>query len=581
MSTFVEYATLSVESRQIRLLTILPSLFSSTIKCELSIVSLNDKPQYEALSYVWGDPANPKYIQLNKQKFSVTPNLHAALRALRRSRTKRKLWVDAVCINQSDISERNAQIAQMRFIYENAQQTAVWLGEDSAGSKKAIAFVKTFAAQARTCGDSRKKLQDWLADICILCSDEQERAWQELALLLSRPYWTRAWIYQEMVVSSHAMVHCGKDQVSWEDMTIMAFVIDEFENLLRGIEPIFNKPRVVNVYHHFYNAALAQSQRRSAGLMGAPTFLDALCTRRYAEAKDPKDKVYSLLGVVTNHFIGLPELPSGPDVQIDYSRSEAEVYKGVVRHIAKTTSSLDILCACQNPDRARGIPSWAPDWATKRTNNPVQNTDQWGHIHFACKNASIAWDLEPPDDDTLVVNGVYMDSITQIGFERTNDLEWEELKESWKILAETCVWSFEQAADIGPCYMNLDPIPQAFFETVTMGRIPKDTGHEPADLAMIQVAIVEATERRRFFVTEKGFMALGPAEVKVGDMVVVIQSVHVPIVLRKDETGDGHAVVGEAYVHGLMDGEAFDDDMRKGWEGILGRKPTGERYLLR
>ncbi|KAK5128123.1 hypothetical protein LTR16_002677, partial [Cryomyces antarcticus] len=149
--------------------------------------------------------------------------------------------------------------------------------------------------------------------------------------------------------------------------------------------------------------------------MGTPMLLDALCTQRSSNATDPKDKVYSLLGVVKNHFLGLPELPTGPGVVIDYSLSVAEIYNGVVRHIVKKTGSLDVLCACQNPERVNAIPTWAPDWSTKRTNGPIKNPDQWGHIHFACRSASIAWWLEPPDDDTLVVNGVYMDTIEEVG----------------------------------------------------------------------------------------------------------------------------------------------------------------------
>ncbi|KAL2354621.1 heterokaryon incompatibility, partial [Cryomyces antarcticus] len=112
------------------------------LKCELSIASFDSIPQYEALSYVWGNPADPKYIELDKQKFPVTHNLHATLRALRNNRTKRVLWVDALCINQADIPERIAQVAQMRHIYEAAQEVAVWLGGETSGSPRAFSFLK-------------------------------------------------------------------------------------------------------------------------------------------------------------------------------------------------------------------------------------------------------------------------------------------------------------------------------------------------------------------------------------------------------------------------------------------------------
>ncbi|KAK3936733.1 hypothetical protein QBC46DRAFT_394344 [Diplogelasinospora grovesii] len=406
--------------------------------------------------------------------------------------------------------------------------------------------------------------------------------WEELALLLSRPYWTRAWIYQEMVLASRATVYCGRDLAPWDDMEKVAFAIDAFENLLRTIEPPTNDHRVVGVYHWFYNAALARSQRRAMGLMGAPTLLEALCTQRPANATDPRDKVYSLLGVVKDNIVGLGQLPAGPDVVIDYSRATAKVYKDVVRHIIKKTGSLDVLCACQNPERANGIPSWAPDWSTMRTNGPIQNPDQWGHIHFASSPISSVFYMESPDDDTLYVGGVYMDSVTGVGDVHTYGCGWEELKENWKALAATCAWTFESAAEAGPCYITTESIAEAFFATVTMGRIDtEETGHEREDLIKIELARIEAIEQRRFFVTDKGFMALGPAQTQPGDRVVVVCGSHVPFVLRKDGDGDGYAVVGEAYVHGLMNGEALDEKMSDGWEENLGRRPEVETFHLR
>lgn len=582
MPPFTGYTPLSPSKREIRLLTILPSLLSSsTIKCELSTASLSSTPgpQYEALSYVWGSPADPKLIQLNKQPFPVTQNLHAALRALRprSGGARRVLWVDALCINQQDVPERNAQVAQMRHVYAGARSVAVWLGAATSGSARGLAFLRAFAAKVRACEADPEALRAWLVDVCVACGAAHERAWLELARLLRREYWTRAWIYQEMVLAREATVYVGRESVSWGDAEAVAFAVDAFEEFLGMVEPPGNEWRVVGVYHHFYNAALARAQRRAVGLAGAPTLLDALCVRRPADATDPRDKVFSLLGVVKEHFVGEPELPAGEDVVIDYSRPVEEVYKDVVRHIVRKTNSLDVLCACQNPDRDDGLPSWAPDWKVKRTNGPIQNPDQWGHIHFASKPFSSVFYIDPPDDDTLVVRGVYMDSVTAVGDEHTYGRDWEELKENWKSLALTCAWAFESAAEAGPCYVTTEPIPVAFFHTVTMGRIE---GDDVSDVK-VNVARMEAIERRRFFVMDKGFMALGPAQTRVGDKVVVLEGMHVPIVVRKDEEGGGHAVVGEAYVHGLMDGEAFNEKMGDGWEATLGRRLETEKFLLR
>lgn len=96
------YAKLDVERRQIRLAHILPGRWSENVSCKLTVVSLDDKPSYEALSYAWGDPSDKVPIFLEGLTFPVTKNLHLALRRLRHVGETRHIWVDALCINQSD-----------------------------------------------------------------------------------------------------------------------------------------------------------------------------------------------------------------------------------------------------------------------------------------------------------------------------------------------------------------------------------------------------------------------------------------------------------------------------------------------
>ncbi|KAK4102846.1 hypothetical protein N658DRAFT_557945 [Parathielavia hyrcaniae] len=525
MATFQGYQPLSAASREIRILTALPALLSSsTFKCELSTVSLNTQPHYEALSYVWRSPQTPREIELNKQRFSVTQNLYSALRALRRHRIKRVIWVDAVCINRSDVPERNSQV------------------------------------QARIHADSPERMAEWLANACIGRSKAQAKSWQEFALLLLRPYWTRVWIYQEMVLASSATIYCGKDSISWDDMETVAFAMDAHENLLRGIEPPFNSPRAVGVYHWFRNAALARAQRRAVGLLGAPMLLDALCTQRSANGTHPRDKFYSLLGVVKDHFVGLPELPSGPDLTHHQEDRES-------RHTLRVPE----------PRTQQRPPFLAPGLEHQAHQRPIQNPDQWGQIHFASPVYAMFY-MEPPDDDTLVVSGAYVDTASQVGNEHTYGCDWEELKGNWKSLAVTCLWTFESAPEAGPCYLTTESIPDAFFQTLKMGRIDDDTDHEPQDLMKVEVARIEAIERRRFFVTDKGFMALEPAETRIDDRIVVIWGAHVPFVLRKDVDDDTHAVVGETYVHGLMNGEALDEDRREAFHTMMGRRFSMETF---
>jgi hypothetical protein len=107
-------------------------------------VQLSRQPAYEALSYTWGsDLEFGNCLTLNGTPKPLHENLEAALRRLRHSTYTRPLWVDAICINQSDIAEREQQIRIMRQIYLQANQVCVWLGENSDGSSLAMALLNT------------------------------------------------------------------------------------------------------------------------------------------------------------------------------------------------------------------------------------------------------------------------------------------------------------------------------------------------------------------------------------------------------------------------------------------------------
>ncbi|PMD38060.1 hypothetical protein L207DRAFT_431857, partial [Hyaloscypha variabilis F] len=112
-----------------RLLDLHPGRSEEGVMCKLRVADLETLPVYEALSYVWGDPNALTHIKVNGTTLHVTANLNAALRRLRHSSTMRCLWVDALCINQQDVLEKQQQIALMRDIYASATAVAMWLGE--------------------------------------------------------------------------------------------------------------------------------------------------------------------------------------------------------------------------------------------------------------------------------------------------------------------------------------------------------------------------------------------------------------------------------------------------------------------
>ena len=115
--------------RHIRLLSLLPGDGYSPIYCEIQVHKLDSASDFEALSYHWGDSNPPAFIRLDGRSLQVTRNLKLALAYLRRKDRARLMWIDAICIDQSDNAEKAVQVCMMRDIYEHSIQTIVWVGE--------------------------------------------------------------------------------------------------------------------------------------------------------------------------------------------------------------------------------------------------------------------------------------------------------------------------------------------------------------------------------------------------------------------------------------------------------------------
>ncbi|KAI8268636.1 Heterokaryon incompatibility protein 6, OR allele [Colletotrichum sp. SAR11_239] len=120
---------LDPDRREIRLVRLRQPRAPSTLSLELRTVSLDDEEaSYSPLSYVWGSSSGPQQIEINGQPFHVTQNLHDSLQQLSRDGVDSWLWIDAICIQQSDLEEKTHQVGMMRDIFSNAATVYIWLG---------------------------------------------------------------------------------------------------------------------------------------------------------------------------------------------------------------------------------------------------------------------------------------------------------------------------------------------------------------------------------------------------------------------------------------------------------------------
>lgn len=187
----------------IRLLKILPWGPNGELRCQLTPVLLNDRTDYIALSYTWGSRAKLRTITLNGHRHVVGENLWRFLVHVQKHGAKylQSLWIDALCINQSDLKEKGQQLGLMPDIYKTASQVLVWLGPEYGGSKTAMQAVSKSKSQAKT---TKRTLGVWGTP-----------AGTGIHGLCMRPYWGRLWVFQEIMLAKEIEVICGDSIIPW------------------------------------------------------------------------------------------------------------------------------------------------------------------------------------------------------------------------------------------------------------------------------------------------------------------------------------------------------------------------------
>ncbi|KAF8846852.1 HET-domain-containing protein, partial [Acephala macrosclerotiorum] len=202
------YKALNRAKRSIRLIEI-QSGDTELVSCVFHVVDLSDCPAYIALSYAWGPPPSPVTILIDGQAIAIRENLYLALRSIRNQRYVkgaaefndcRFFWIDAICIDQENILERNHQVELMSTLYSQAHSVIAWLGPEADDSWMAMIYFQRIGR--KTTGDI----------LSILASSG---LWQDtprhvaISAVLERGYWKRLWIIQEIVLAPQVVFLCG------------------------------------------------------------------------------------------------------------------------------------------------------------------------------------------------------------------------------------------------------------------------------------------------------------------------------------------------------------------------------------
>lgn len=550
---------------------------------------------YTAFSYVWGDPALVGKLTCNGKPFAITENLRLALRRLRRNDVSILLWVDQICINQDDLQEKSQQVVLMGTIYQRAWSTLVWLGEEADNSSGAIDTLLATKEALRYYPHGRS-LEVGDFERLLLPAYDSPR-WLELGKLMSRPWFQRTWIIQEAVLSHQIIIMCGARYISWTDLCLFALcVIDsDLEQYLYSPGDSCGKDgfsesgciRTINIsaIKDYVKAVLRR------------TFLLGLVESRSAQCTDPRDKVFAIMGLTSTL------------VYPDYSKDFIDIYAETAMEIETTPELANLLCCVDHPQPTPGQPSWVPDWSTPRQTGSLGFDSRNQKIYEASKEDMVQSRIEITGNGAaLAITGFIVDTITRVGMVSTEP----DLKDVW--IPETLTNRFVLEG-MKLAIESCQPYPstkwtvfETFCQTLVAGKDPSSRMKAPAEFSPIfallfdtatqyspsfpdqpsfsihgkltlenlqvrspariyrhmQMAMIAAVNRRRLGVTRKQYLGLFPQGTKAGDQVCVITGACVPFVIRRHEIKDEYQLVGECYVHGIMDGEVEDmRDMQK------------------
>ncbi|PQE20174.1 Heterokaryon incompatibility protein [Rutstroemia sp. NJR-2017a BBW] len=540
-SSLFHYRPLDTSRREIRLLVLHPAedifdLFRYS--CTLVHVSLDEDPDYEALSYVWGSKANKQKILIDGRQFEVTSNLAEALYHLYDCNTPRKLWVDAICIDQEDISERSHQVQSMTEIYARARNVVVWMGVLGIATQNFLHRVENSEDDDQT----PEHLRRWTASGTRIPNNTSAFNEEDLEVLrevAQNPWFKRVWVVQEVAVARQVIVQTGRTTISWSAFcTALEKCVDkhEMKSVIEAVSTI-NTIRTARTQKPYYMDLFILLERF-----------------RHCLATDERDKVFALLGLASSSLAQEKVVRVTPD----YSKPAIDVFKSLALQYISKRKNLDIICHASLCNHVP-IPSWAPSWSwydrglSVLPKRLILNA-RHEPMYRCCGNLELDRELlfgTELSGDRLWLNGFKFDVVSVIG--RVASLELPingatDLLKEWRSMSEICSQTYGS---------NLE---EDFRRTLLADALGEKRYQIQSAVAANETdgnaSVRQAAMKRAFFVTEKGYMGLGPLSMVEGDLVYVLSGGQVPFILRPTISAEGFALVGESYIHGIMDGEA-------------------------
>jgi hypothetical protein len=580
------------------------------------LILSDGKETYEALSYAGEPEEGNSPISIisagSTYTLAIKPNLEAALRQLRFPDRYRLLWIDSICINQEDLSEKNFHIQRMGSIFNTASNVCIWLGTADEQSSQAFEMIR----------------QAHEIDINSAEADAKELL-DALISLLRRRWFTRRWAIQEVALARKASLYCGPNSISW---TEFADAITLLQSTLSRVLPR-NAPEVVARASarsrilasaagcHFVDVSNDIFRKSDEG-----TILDSLksleslmCNLSSFETSNFHDNIYAYLSLaedtgarysvraaaafsmavddtdpipvalspteqkLARSVVNMWRRAAEGEYRVDYNKSVVEVCRDFVAFAVNKTGSLDIICRPWAPAAyRRQLPSWIATLANREFQGGLYARAQADALvglagtnkkpYNASRRYPVAYSFGDPSIGSLFVDGCILDSIKEIGpiAQIGVPTKWRELggwnggspppERFWR----TLTGNRGQDASNPPHYFKRAC---AFFfaseRTADDQYATTVRDDHPKFVAEYLQRVQAIIWKRRMIITgQERLLGLAPEGVQDGDLICIIFGCSVPVALRKmvsdGMTGEHHyELVGDCYVHGMMDGEAF------------------------
>jgi hypothetical protein len=572
---------------------------------------------FAALSYEWAAPEPKRTILVDDEPYDVNPNLFEALLQIRRAarasnQQSLRLWVDAICIDQTSIEERNAQVPRMRYIYSSASTvychltpyslSHLYVPEAGTGQERDYEADMKLASLvipeiANLSEDTRSNVIGALEDSIDV---SQAKVWYVLLLFLENSYWTRLWIIQEIVLASkQIMILAAGSQFDFDEIdqvadmvreglhTILGFLLRTFER--NEYKPPAGLPNFKNIATQRLNRKLLSKD--VTGYSNVDLDLASLLPVRSSRCTDPRDRIYGMLGLMSH--------AQAATVVIDYEKPVEEVYVDFMASLIGNTGSLFALSFFPfTSARNQVLPSWVPDL---RDDSPFRGLTEFN------VSSSLS-ELPRPkivSGSHLVVSGLLLDRVDGLaatllinGLEHLQasreiakvtmsdqfthaykDLEglriafWSTLqcvldqnmdepmpltREEFTAMCETSglARSIQKILQVNDGFLSSGYSLDSLFAAQSDEPVQELDAGDVSDLNEIFGRITELYLNRRMACTKGGRLGLVPADARKGDAIYALSGLDTLAVLRKHI--DGWTFIGACYVYGWMDGESPD-----------------------